>query len=64
MPAETTIIILIAIICTTILFCAVLYTSMKKAVESEAEALMHFLINNLLIMNDNIWEVTTKTKEK
>ena len=64
MPAETTIIILTAIICITILFCAVLYTSMKKAVESEAEALMHFLINNLLIMNDNIWEVTTKTKEK
>ena len=64
MMSETTIIILTAIICITILFCAVLYTSMKKAVESEAEALMHFLINNLLIMNDNMWEVTTKTKEK
>lgn len=62
--SETTIIILAVIICTTILFCAVLYTSMKKAVASEAEALTHFLINNLLSMNDNMWEVTTKTKEK
>lgn len=37
---------------------------MKKAVASEAKALTHFLINNLPIMNDNMWEVTTKTKEK
>lgn len=62
--SEITIIILTVIICITILFCAVLYTSMKKAVESEAEALMHFLINNLPLMNDNMGEVTTKTKEK
>ena len=62
--SEITIIILTVIICITILFYAVLYTSMKKAVESEAEALMHFLINNLPLMNDNMGEVTTKTKEK
>ena len=40
--SETTIIILTAIICATILFCAVLYTSMKKAIALEAEALTHF----------------------
>lgn len=63
MPTETTIIILTAIICATILFCAVLYTSMKKAVAFKAEALTHFR-QQPAIMNDNMWEVTTKTKEK
>lgn len=62
--SEITIIILTVIICITILFCVVLYTSMKKAVASDAEALMNFLINNLPMMNDNMWEVTTETKEK
>ena len=62
--SEITIIILTVIICVTILFCAVLYTSMKKAIASDAEALTHFLINNLPIMNDNMCEVTTETKEK
>lgn len=52
--SEITIIILTVIICITILFCAVLYTSMKKAITSEAEAVTHFLINNLPIMNDNM----------
>lgn len=36
---------------------------MKKAVASEAEALTHFR-QQPAIMNDNMWEVTTKTKEK
>lgn len=61
--SETTIIILTAIICATILFCAVLYTSMKKVIALEAEALTHFC-QKLAIMNDNMWEVTTETKEK
>ena len=56
---ETTIIILTVIICTTILFCVALYTSMKKAIASEAEALTHFC-QQPAVMNDNI----TKTKEK
>ena len=63
MSFEITIVILTAIICTTILFCTVLYTSMKKAVAFEAEALTHFR-QQPVIMNDNMWEVTTKTKEK
>ena len=62
--SEITIIILTVIICITILFCAVLYTSMKKAIAADAEALTHFLINNLPLMNDNMGEVTTETKEK
>lgn len=60
---ETTIIILTVVICTTILFCVALYTSMKKAIASETEALTHFR-QQPAIMNDNMWEVTTKTKEK
>lgn len=60
---ETTIIILTVVICTTILFCVALYTSMKKAIASEAEALTHFR-QQPAIMNDNMWEVITKTKEK
>lgn len=60
---EITIIILTVVICTTILFCVVLYTSMKKAIASEAEALTHFR-QQPAIMNDNMWEVITKTKEK
>lgn len=56
---ETTIIILTVVICTTILFCVALYTS----IASEAEALTHFR-QQPAIMNDNMWEVTTKTKEK
>lgn len=63
MTSETTIIILTAIICATILFCTLLYTSMKKVVALEAEALMHFR-QQPAIMNDNMREVTTKTKEK
>ena len=61
--SETTIIILTAIICATILFCAVLYTSMKKTIALKAEALMHFG-QQFATMNDNMWEVTTETKEK
>lgn len=61
--SETTVIILTVVICITILFCVALYTSMKKAVVSEAEALTHFLQQHV-VMNDNMWEVTTKTKEK
>ena len=56
---ETTIIILTVVICTTILFCVALYTLMKKAIASEAEALTHFR-QQPAIINDNI----TKTKEK
>lgn len=56
---ETTIIILTVVICTTILFCVALYTSMKKAIASEVEALTHFRQQHAVI-NDNI----TKTKEK
>lgn len=63
MMSEITIIILTVIICTTILFCAVLYTSIKKAIASEVDALTHFR-QQPAIMNDNMWEVTTKTKEK
>lgn len=63
MMSETTIIILTAIICIIILFYAVLYTSIKKAAAFEAEALMHFR-QQPAIMNDNMWEVTTKIKEK
>lgn len=61
--SETTVIILTVVICITILFCVALYTSMKKAIVSEAEALTHFL-QQRVVMNDNMWEVTTKTKEK
>lgn len=61
--SETTIIVLTAIICATILFYTVFYTSMKKVVALEAETLTHFR-QQPAIMNDNMWEVTTKTKEK
>lgn len=61
--SETTIIILTAIICTTILFCVVLHTSMKKVIALKAEALTHFC-QQFATMNDNMWEVTTETKEK
>ena len=61
--SETTVIILTVVICATILFCVALYTSMKKAIASEAEALKHFR-QQPVIMNDNMWKVTTKTKEK
>ena len=40
--SETTIIILAAIIYANYFVCAVLCTSMKKAVASEVEALTHF----------------------
>lgn len=36
---------------------------MKKAVVSEVEALTHFH-QQPAIMNDNMWEVITETKEK
>nr|DAU35887.1 MAG TPA: hypothetical protein [Caudoviricetes sp.] len=61
--SEITIIILAAIICTTILFCVALYTQMKKVAALEAEALTHFC-QQFATMNDNMWEVTTETKEK